>query len=237
MNRHLSVDGGDLVIDVDFPASHLMIVCGHYGSGKTNVAVNLALELKARDPQRGMCFVDMDVVNPYFRGADSKQLLTSAGVDVIAPQFANTNVDIPSLPPEIYSIFSRLDHGAYVVIDVGGDAEGSAALGFLGDRIKSFGYEMLFVANKYRPLTATPEEAVEIMRQIESACSLKCTQIVNNSNLGAETTKNDVLSSLDYADRLCELTSLPAAFTSTTLEMNEVPNAFRIKNVTKKIFG
>lgn len=219
------------------PDSHLIIVCGHYGSGKTNVAVNLAIALKNKNAKNGVCFVDMDIVNPYFRGADSKQLLESKGIDVIAPQFANTNVDIPSLPAEIYSIFSRLDCGAYVVIDVGGDAEGSAALGFLGDRIKSYGYEMLFVTNKYRPLTATPCDAAEIMTQIEKACSLKCTRIVNNSNLGAETAKNDVLSSLDYASEVCKTVSLPLVFTSTMLEINEIPNVFHIKDVTKKIFG
>ncbi len=222
-------------MELGFLSSRLIIVCGHYGSGKTNVAVNLSLELKKRNDGE-VCIVDMDTVNPYFRCADSAKRLDECGITLIAPAFANTNVDIPSLPAEIYSIFSRLECGSYVILDVGGDPEGSACLGFLGDRIEKAGYEMLCVVNKYRPLTATAEDAAQVLADIERASGLKCTYIVNNSNLGDETTADDVISSLDYAKEICKLTSYPLAFTSSTVKLDSVGDVFYMENVTKKIF-
>ncbi len=217
--------------------SNLLIVCGHYGSGKTNVAVNLALECAHATGSDKVCVVDMDTVNPYFRSADSRDLLTENGIRLIASEFANTNVDIPSLPAQIYSIFPLLESGGYAVLDVGGDAVGSAALGFIGDRIYENGYEMLFVANKYRPLTSTPEECMEIMDEIEKASGLKCTFIVNNSNVGEMTQPEDIFSSLEYQYELERISELPTAFISaqTPFETDKC-DILMMENVTKRIF-
>ncbi len=217
--------------------SHLIVVCGHYGSGKTNVAVNLALAFADKVGGDKVCLVDMDTVNPYFRSADSKDLLKEKNIRLIASEFANTNVDIPSLPAQIYSVFPLLHDGGYAVLDVGGDATGSAALGFIADRITEYGYEMLFVANMYRPLTDTAEECFEILDEIQRASGLTCTRIVNNSNIGASTSADDISASLDYQHRLERICGLPTAFISTQTDYtSNNDTVFLMKNVTKRIF-
>ena len=185
----------------------LCIVCGHYGSGKTNIAVNLALRAKESFAEKKVHIADIDIVNPYFRTADAAAILQSRGVEVLVPPFANTNVDIPSLPPKLVSLFDGKDD-SISFIDVGGD-DGSIALGMYHDAIARAGYEMICVVNAYRPLIADPYDAYECMREIEAASRLKCTGIINNSSLGAETTAKDILDSVDYAKECAKVCSLP----------------------------
>lgn len=189
----------------------IYILAGHYGSGKTNVAVNLALNLKAQG--KSVKIADLDIVNPYFRTKDSIKELTEAGIDLISPAFANSNVDLPALPQEVYSLFSRKDFHA--VIDVGGDDRGAYALGRYADMIKEENdYEMCFVANFYRPLTRTASEAYEVMQEIELACKVKFTAIINNSNLGSLTDKQSVLDTEKQAQELAKLSGLKLLFTT-----------------------
>ena len=184
----------------------LTLFVGHYGSGKTNIAVNYAL-LLAKEGKR-VCIADLDIVNPYFRTADSARDLQAAGVDLIAPQFANSNVDLPALPAEAYRLVE--DTGSYAVMDIGGDDRGAYALGRYAPRILAENnYRMAFVTNPYRPLTATPEDALEVMREIEAACGIPMTCIVNNANLGTETTPQTLLDTMDYMTQLCRLSGLP----------------------------
>ena len=184
----------------------LTLFAGHYGSGKTNIAVNYALLLAGEGKK--VCIADLDIVNPYFRTKDSADRLAEAGVTLISPQFANTNVDLPALPAEAYRLVQ--DKSIYGVMDIGGDDRGAYALGRYVDAIKAENdYRMVFVANCYRPLTPTAEEALEVMREIETACNLKFTDIINNSNLGPETTAETVLNSLDYIQKLSQLSGLP----------------------------
>lgn len=217
----------------------IKIVCGHYGSGKTNVCVNLAMKYKMENPSKVVALADVDTVNPYFRAADAAEDLIKLGIHPIIPQFANTNVDIPSLPAELYSVFSK-DSDTVAFIDVGGD-DGAVALGMYSHLIEECGYEMIYVISKYRPLTEEPEAAADLMRIIEDVSHLKCTAIVNNSSIGAETTREDVLNSLEYAHKVSELCSLPLLFTSYYEALMEEPkldgeNFFPMKNVTKQIF-
>ena len=187
-------------------AKRLTLFAGHYGSGKTNIAVNYALRL-AREGKK-VCIADLDIVNPYFRTKDSEKELGEAGIRLISPQYANSNVDLPALPAESYSLVQ--DKGTYGIMDIGGDDRGAYALGRFAEMIHAEGdYRMAFVLNCYRPLTSTVEDAVEIMREIEAAAGLSFTCIVNNSNLGAETTAETVLASLDFAERLGDQTGLP----------------------------
>ena len=184
----------------------LTLFAGHYGSGKTNIAVNYAIALAKEGKQ--VCIGDLDIVNPYFRTADSAKELEAAGVTLISPQFANTNVDLPALPAEAYRLVE--DKSVYGIMDIGGDDRGAYALGRYVPAIKAEGnYRMIFVANCYRPLTRTPEDALEVMREIEAACNLSFTDIINNSNLGPETTPETVLASLEFMDKLSELSGLP----------------------------
>ena len=189
----------------------ITLFAGHYGSGKTNIAVNYAL-LLAREGKR-TAIADLDIVNPYFRTADSARELAEAGVDLISPQFANSNVDLPALPAEAYRLVE--DRSLYAVMDIGGDDRGAYALGRYTPYILEEGdYRMAFVANPCRPLTKTPEEALEVMREIEAAGGLPFTCIVNNANLAHETSLHTVLDALPYMKRLSELSGLPVWLTS-----------------------
>ena len=126
----------------------LTLFAGHYGSGKTNIAVNYALHLAAAGKK--VCIADLDIVNPYFRTKDSEKELTEAGIELISPQFANSNVDLPALPAESYRLVQ--DKSIYGIMDIGGDDRGAYALGRFAPMILEEGnYRMAFVANCYRP--------------------------------------------------------------------------------------
>ena len=184
----------------------LTLFAGHYGSGKTNLAVNYALLLAGEGKK--VCIADLDIVNPYFRTKDSAAVLEAAGIDLISPQYANTNVDLPALPAASYRLVQ--DRSSYGIMDIGGDDRGAYALGRFVPFIKEENnYRMIFVANCYRPLTRTPEDAMEVMREIEAACGLKFTDIINNSNLGTETTPEILLDSVPYMEKLSKLSGLP----------------------------
>ena len=189
----------------------LTLFAGHYGSGKTNIAVNYALLLAGEG--KDVVIADLDIVNPYFRTKDSAAVLEAAGVKLISPQFANTNVDLPALPAEAYRLVQ--DKSIYGIMDIGGDDRGAYALGRYVPTLKEENnYRMVFVANASRPLTRTPEEALEVMREIEAACGLEFTDIINNTNLASETTPETVLASQDYIAKLSSLSGLPVFATS-----------------------
>ena len=183
----------------------LSLFAGHYGSGKTNIAVNYALHL-SKDGKK-VCIADLDIVNPYFRTKDSAGVLEKAGVELISPRFANTNVDLPALPAESYRLVQ--DKSIYGVMDIGGDDRGAYALGRFAPFIKEEDYRMAFVVNFCRPLTQTAEDALEVMREIENACGLPFTCIVNNTNLGTETTVETVTDAIEKVNALCNLSNLP----------------------------
>ena len=196
----------------------LTLFAGHYGSGKTNIAVNYALHLAKEGKQ--VCIADLDIVNPYFRTADSRQELESAGVELISPQFANSNVDLPALPAQAYKLVQ--DKRCYGIMDIGGDDRGAYALGRYVPYMKQEkNYRMVYVANCYRPLTRTAAEALEVMREIEAACGLAFTDIVNNSNLASETDVQTVLDSRDFIRELSERSGLPVFMTTVRADLAE----------------
>lgn len=205
----------------------ITVFAGHYGSGKTNIAVNYALALSERGEK--VSIADLDIVNPYFRTKDSAEILKKHNVRLISSEYANTNVDTPALPADIYSVID--DKSVYAVLDVGGDDRGALALGRYAESIlKENNCDILFVINKYRFLTSTAEETVQIMREIESAAGMKFTGIVNNSNIGEETMSDDVLNSLDYAQKTAELANLEVEMTCVKEELaKELEN--KIKNL------
>ena len=205
----------------------ITILSGHYGSGKTNIAVNLARDLRRQHDK--VAIADVDIVNPYFRTKDSEELLQKEGIRLICSPYANSNVDIPALPAEMYSVTD--DKTLYSIIDVGGDERGALALGRLAPAIEAEGdYDMFLVVNCYRPLTRTAEATIEVLREIETACRLKFTGLINNSNLGLETTAEDVENSLSYAEDLAQKTGLPILVTTVTQDLYE-PLKDRIQNL------
>ena len=219
----------------------LYLICGHYGAGKTNVSVSLALDLKKAHPDARVTLVDLDIVNPYFRSADNERELNEKGVETILPDYANSNVDIPTLPPQILSVFEQ---DGYAVFDVGGDDSGATALGVYREAIKARGYELYIVMNERRPYIAEPESAVSMLKEIERASGLFATGIINNTNLGAETDAQTVLLSEPYGDRVCALSDLPLIATTVFSSVaDKIPADARkrlklrvISDATKKIF-
>ena len=209
----------------------IVLLSGHYGSGKTNIAVNLALRMKAA--REKVAIADIDIVNPYFRTKDSHAELEKAGIRLICSDFAGSNVDLPALPQDVYAITDEPD--LFSIIDVGGDDRGALALGRWRDAIlRENDYEMLFVVNRFRPLTADALSTIEVMREIELASGMPFTAVVNNSNLGEETTVRDVLNSRDYAAEICERTGLPLKMTAVREELypwldSQIPNLFPMK--------
>lgn len=183
---------------------------GHYGSGKTNVALNYAIYLKEKGED--VEIYDMDIVNPYFRTLDGKDVLDKHGIPLVVSDYANTNVDVPAMNSGAYRMIH--DKSKLAVVDVGGDDRGALALGRFEKALKEEGnFDMLLVINKYRFETQNAQDTLEIMREIEYACGIPFTGIVNDSNLGKETTAKTVLNSLDFANDVSKLTGLPIKFT------------------------
>lgn len=216
----------------------LIIVTGHYGSGKTNLSVNLALDFKRAG--RAVTLVDLDIVNPYFRSADFKEKMEKNGISMITPTFANTNLDIPSISVNLNGVIH--DRDRVVILDVGGDDAGAAALGGYAKSIVETGaYDMLYVVNRYRYLTQQPEDAVQILREIETASRLKATRIVNNSNLAFTTTAEEVQRSAAYASSVATLTGLPLWGTCVMKELAEkidtIPGIYPVEIYVRTIWN
>ncbi|MBQ2900142.1 MAG: hypothetical protein IJE28_10395 [Oscillospiraceae bacterium] len=155
---------------------------------------------------------DLDIVNPYFRTLDSEEVFREHGIKLICSQFANSNVDAPAMPKEVYNLIdSRSEYG---VLDIGGDDRGALALGrYVPSIIEENDYEMLLVINKARPLTRNVPDTLEVVGEMVAACGLSFTGIVNNTNLGPETTAEDVLASVAYASEVSEALGIPVKMT------------------------
>lgn len=204
----------------------ITLFAGHYGSGKTNVALNYARYLRRQLPAtRPVAIADLDIVNPYFRTKDSAAELAAEGIGLVVSEFANSNVDFPAMPKEAYSLMvpptrGTEDSSPYVVVDVGGDDRGALALGrYVPDIVAGNDYAMLGVVNFSRPLTRDVASAVEVLREIENACGLKLTGIVNNTNLGPDTTASTVIDSEPLALAAATAMGIELAFTTVAVPL------------------
>ena len=207
----------------------LTILCGHYGSGKTNIAVNMAFDLASK--RDNVAVADLDIVNPYFRSKDSEDEFREKNIRLICSDFASSNVDLPSMPADLYAITDDKDMS--VIMDIGGDDRGAYALGRLRPAIlEENDYEMLMVVNRFRPLTPDAPSTIEVMREIEAACGIPFTGVINNSNLAGETTAEDVLSSAEYAEKVCELSGLPLVLTTVEERLYD-----ELKDKVSPLFG
>ena len=197
-------------------SSRITIFSGHYGSGKTNIAVNYALALKKTGKK--VAIYDLDVVNPYFRTVDAENLLKNAGVELIVSPFAETNVDIPAMNAASYKMVD--DKESFAVIDLGGDDRGALALGRFSDGIKRENdYDNFLVVNPFRPETRDIQGLLEIKNEIERAGRIPFTGIVNNANLGNETDISVVRRGYDFCKAVSEKTGLKIAFTCVKADL------------------
>jgi len=189
--------------------NNLMIVCGHYGSGKTEFCVNFALGSSERT---NTVLIDMDIVNPYFRSREQAKMLTNHGVRVVggATGLNNLSADMPALPAEIYGhIDNRFDT---VILDVGGDANGARVLARYADKISARPYDMLIVVNGNRPATRTAGQVASYIESINTQSRLCINGIINNTHMLRETTLEDILRGEKLAKEVGELTGLPLIF-------------------------
>ena len=201
----------------------IIVVTGHFGSGKTNFSTALALDLAAKGKK--VTVVDFDLVNPYFRTADFKEAFEKRGITLRAPDYANTNVDIPSIQFDLGGLAAAEGH---LIIDVGGDEDGAVALGRYSHVLNSYAetdeLDMLGVVSFRRYLTQTAAEAEQFLRGIERASRMKLTHLVNNTNLGMETTTEMIAESLPLIGELSERMGLPVACV-TVPDFAETPAA------------
>jgi hypothetical protein len=194
------------------------IFVGNYGSGKTEISINAALYLRKQFTD--VVLADIDIVNPYFRSSEHKDTLECAGIRVLMPEYANTNVDLPTLPPGVASVFSG---SATAVLDCGGDPAGATALGSLKNHVEKAAGEMevYFVINACRPLQSTLTETLEMVRVIEHVARIRVTALINNTNLGRETTANEIRLGQEMSLAVSEKLSIPLAYITGTKEVLE----------------
>ncbi len=201
---------------VDAPVA---VVTGHYGVGKTNLSLNLALD--AARAGRAVVLIDLDVVNPFFRSSDYGALLDKAGVRCIAPVFAGSNVDGPSLSgtiaPAIEAAQRSWESGdtrPLAIVDAGGDDVGATALGRFARTVAAASYTMLYVVNRSRNLTQDPDEAAQVLAEIQEKCHLSATCVVNNTHLQDDTGADTVEAGVPFAQAVARATGLPLACTT-----------------------
>ncbi|NLU51984.1 MAG: hypothetical protein GXX10_03855 [Clostridiaceae bacterium] len=197
------------------------IFCGHYGSGKSEISVNAALKIK--EEHNHVLLADMDIVNPFFRSVDAKNKLEDLGIKVVAPLFANTNVDVPALIPEISAALKN--KSVYTVLDVGGDEDGARVLGRYHFDIPKDDYDMFFVFNRSRPMTQNLEDTVQYIMEIEAASRLKITKLINNTHFMDDTTQEDLLYGLELAREISLKTGIPLAATCVMDTMEPQPES------------
>ncbi|MGI6105631.1 MAG: ParA family protein [Raoultibacter sp.] len=197
---------------IPFSLAPITLVIGHYGVGKTNFSLNLAFD--ARKEGKEVTLIDLDVVNPYFRSSDYVEQLNAAGIRTIEPNFARSTLDVPSLSGAIGPALSSADENHLVILDIGGDDVGSTALGRYSETINNLPHLSLYLVNAYRNLTQTPEEAAEMLVEIEEKSHIKADGIINNSHLKQETTLETIKKSQDFAKGCAEKTGLPLLATS-----------------------
>ncbi len=187
----------------------IYIFTGHYGSGKTETAVNFARMLR-KDPNRKVALIDLDIVNPFFRSADAKEMMEEIGVRLEVPVFANTNVDIPALTGVMGALME--DSSYDVILDVGGDDLGAKAVGRYADTIMKRRNYRYFVMNERRPFTQDAAAASRIYDEIEKASFVPCTGLINNTNLLDETTPEIVLGGIPEIEALGQLKNVPLCY-------------------------
>jgi len=190
---------------------NVIVIVGGFGSGKSEVSINLARHL-AVTSDGPVAIADLDIVNPYFRSREAAAALASLGIKSLVPAGAYATADLPIILPEIKSAIQRAE--GKLILDVGGDDAGARVLSSLADAFAPGQYDMLFTVNAYRPFTSDLKGALKIMGEIEKAGKLKFTGLISNSHLIEQTTTAEVMHGVDLVQQLSEAAGLPVCFVS-----------------------
>jgi len=184
------------------------IITGHYGVGKSEISVNLAVKLSKQG--RKVLFADMDIINPYFRSNEARHILEKHGIEVTATKFANTNVDIPALTGELRKYL--FDRSYDIVMDVGGDNAGALVVGRYRNEIRDKEAALYYVINCFRPETATVSSVINVLNEIRDASRMDVSYLINNSHLMDDTTNSDIEKGIDFAQEVSKTTKIPIVF-------------------------
>jgi hypothetical protein len=202
--------------------NRITILTGHFGSGKTEIAINLALNEKKIHNKTAIN--DLDIINPYFRSRDVSDIFEQQDIELIAPANRLAASDLPIVSGEIYRVLH--DPRYRVIIDAGGDKDGAMALGQYYHEWQHLEPELLFVLNANRPYVSTLEGARYTIEQIEKAARLKVTGIINNSNIGSETSMTDIQSGYELSLKLSDMLSIPLQYTTICVDLENKAKCF-----------
>ena len=213
--------------------SRIKILTGHYGSGKTEIALNMARSVRQSGYRTAL--VDLDIVNPFFRSAEQGAWLNANDIRLLAPTFALTAVDIPALPANILSVFH--DRELKTIFDVGGDDAGAVALGRYNRYFLESGYELIYVVNIFRPRSGSVDEILSMMRRVAQSARLTPSGLINNSNLGNLTDAKVIAEGHELLRAVARESGLPLLADCTAAE-GIAPSAdgtplFPIERITK----
>ncbi len=196
-----------------------LILIGSYGSGKTQLAINLAHDWVKNYASCEIALIDLDIVNPYFRSRELAEELGEKGIKMILPQKDFVLSEAPALPP---AISGRLkDDKSKVILDVGGDPAGATVLGRYNAEFQNFGYEMWMVINIYRPDTSDSENILKTAAKLEESSRLKITGFINNTNLGLETTPDLIVEGLQVIKAASKVKDIPVVMSTVQTQIFE----------------
>lgn len=195
----------------------IRMFCGHYGSGKTEFAVNYVTKLKEEvGPDRKVVISDMDIVNPYFRSREKTAELEAKGIVVYGSSY-NADADIPAVPAEMMGPF--IDKNCDYIVDLGGNDVGTIVLGRYKEHFDPEEIDVFMVINTYRPDTYDADLVIEQMKQLEAGIGLHMTGLVNNTNLVRETTAADLLRGEEIISEVSRRTGVPIRYTTYVKEV------------------
>ena len=209
----------------------LYVFIGAYGSGKSEISVNMSLAQRRSHPDSKILIADMDIVNPFYRSSDCAPLLEKNGIRVISPMYAGSNVDAPVLPAEMYVVFD--DEEYMGIFDIGGEDMGATVLGSLKKRIENCDTRILMAVNALRPFTSTPGQIAQMTSELATAAGFGIDGYINNTNLLEETTLDMIEEGEQMVLDAGVITGVPLV---ATCIMDNIDNAASFKCRAPELF-
>ena len=199
-------------VEIIKESPRLYVFVGAYGSGKSEVSVHFARKLRRENPDRKVLLADLDIINPFYRSADARAILEKENIRVIAPNYANTNVDVPSVSGEMYSIFDDTEYLG--VFDIGGEDMGARILSSMRSRFDKISYKVYMVVNTLRPFTSDAESIAVMAQELKAASRLPIHGFIDNTNLLMETAADELIHSYPILSEASVITGIPLAYAS-----------------------